>query len=176
MARFSDYPTQASYSYVETLYRATAAGAGYAIGDIVRQAAQINNATGALTGVSSWYNVDQDAVLTAAPLPADIEALDNNRQVLGSAVLLVTNAAAAFAPPPATANYAECSVWLADVVVTVDGSPPTVAGNGVRQKDGQFFELESASELAGFKALRLGATNAQIFVTYYRVFGDSGQP
>lgn len=174
MAKFEGYPiASASYSYVTTFYRALAAGAGYAVGDIIRQVAQVNNATGALTGISNWYNVDQDANLAAAPPPADIEALDNNRVVLGSAQLTVSNVAAGvgFATPPAQANYAEVHVWNADISLTLDGSAPTTGGNGYRQANGQTFELESAAEIAGMKAIRLGATDALLYVTYFRVYG-----
>jgi len=176
MAVFDSYPiAAASYNYVVTLYRALKAGAGYGEGDILRQTAQINNATGAPTGVEAWYNVDQDAALAAAPAGANIEALDFNRIALSAASLTVSNAAAGVGLPliPTDANYAEIHIWNADIVFTLDGTAPTTTGTGFRQANGQMFELESADEINKFKALRLGGVDATLWVQYYRVFGGS---
>lgn len=177
MAAFSNFPVAATvYSYLVTYYRALTAGTGYTVGDVIRETTQINTATGAPTGVKVWYNVDQDVAIAAAPLVADIEALDKNRIVLSAASLTVSNVAAgvSFAAPPADANYAEVHVWDADVVVTLDGTAPTATGTGFRQANGQTFELESRLEITQLKALRLGAVDAKLYVTYYRVYGDPG--
>lgn len=178
MATFSNYniaPT--TYTYVTTYYRALSAGTGYAVGDILRQVTQFNAATGAVTGVATWYNVDQDAAIAAAPAGADIEALDQNRSVLSSATLPVSNAVAGvgFAAVPADANWAEVHVWDADVAITLDGTAPTATGTGFRQGDGQTFELQSRAEITGLKAIRLATTDAKLFVTYYRVYGNTEQ-
>lgn len=173
MAIFNPYPiASASYNYVVTLYRALTGGAGYAEGDILRQTVQINNGTGAPTGVESWYNVDQDKALAATPLGENIEALDFKRIALSAVPLVVSNAAAGVPLPaiPADANYAEIHIWNADIVFTLDGTAPTLAGVGFRQANGQTFELEAADELSKFLALRLGATDATLWVQYYRVF------
>lgn len=177
MAVFSSFPVPATtYSYLVTYYRALTAGTGYAVGDVLRETTQINANTGAPTGTKVWYNVDQDAAVATAPAVADIEALDKNRIVLSSATLTVSNAKAgvSFASPPADANHAEVHVWDADVVITLDGATPTTTGAGFRQGNGQTFELESKEEITKLKALRLGSTDAKLFVTYFRVYGDSG--
>lgn len=174
MAIFNPYPiAAAAYRYVVTFYRAIASGPGYAEGDILRQTVQINEATGVLTGVEAWYNVDQDAALAAAPAGANIEALDFNRIALLATSLTVSNVAAGVGLPaiPADANYAEIHIWNADVVFTLDGTAPTTTGTGFRQANGQTFELESADEINKFKALRLGGVDSVLWVQYYRVLG-----
>lgn len=174
MAVFNPYPIAGvSYRYVVTFYRAVAAGTGYGEGDILRQTAQMNEATGATTGVEAWYNVDQDAALATAPAGADIEGMDFDRIALSAAGLTVSNAAAGVGLPaiPANANYAEIHIWNADVVFTLDGTAPTTMGTGFRQANGQTLELESADEINKFKALRLGGVDSVLWVQYYRVLG-----
>src|SRR5690348_2963876 len=85
-----------------------------------RQTAQINNATGAPTGVEAWFNVDQDGVLAAVPTFDDIEALDFKRIALAAASLPVSNDPAGVGLPviPPNANYAEIHVRKGDVVFT----------------------------------------------------------
>ncbi len=177
MAIFDPYPiARVSYKYITTFYRASANGALYTEGDILRETAQIDEATGQPTGVTSWYNVDTDIVMAIPPVDTEIESLDASRIALTAVPLTVSNAAAGVALPsiPSNANYAEVHVWDADVVFTLDGTAPTTTGNGFRQANGQTFELESADEIAKFKGLRLGANDAKLWVQYYRVFPAVG--
>lgn len=175
MAKFGAYAVAgASYSIRNTLYRAIAAGVGFAAGDILQLTEQINSATLAATGVVSWYNVDQDAVLAAAPAGASIEAVDGRRVVSGTETLTVGVASVALATIPAGANFAEIHVWDADVSLRVDGAAAT-AKTGYRQGNGATFELESAGELTNLRAIRLGTVDARLFVTYYTIYSfDEG--
>ena len=68
MAVFSGYPIPAvSFSYITTFYRAIATLAGnYTLGDVIRQVAQVNNNTGALT-LFRWGGM---AGIDPATLPA----------------------------------------------------------------------------------------------------------
>lgn len=174
MAVFDSYPVnQSSYSYVPTLYRAVGSGVGYTEGDILRETAQINNAQGNYTGISVWYNVDTDSVI-AAPASEQVEALDAQRITLTAEKLIVSSVSPGyqFAAVPANANYAEVHVWAQDITFTLNGVEPTPS-TGFRQANGQTFKLESRSEITGFMAKRYGATDAALWVQYYRVF--SGQ-
>lgn len=179
MAKFGAYTVAGtSYSIRNTLYRAIAAGPGYAAGDILQLTEQINSATLVATGVASWYNVDQDAVLAAAPVGANIEAIDGRRVVSGTETLIVSAASVGLATIPAGANFAEIHVWDADVALRVDGAAATTT-TGYRQGNGATFELESANELTNLKAIRLGTVDARVdarlFVTYYTIYSfDEG--
>lgn len=174
MAVFNDFPVAApSFGFVTSYYRALVDGAEYEEGQILRATAQFDTATGQLTGIVTWFNLDAGTAMMAPPAnQADVGALDNSRIILGTEALFVTAVADPLGGIPPSANYAEAHVWNADVVVTVDGTTPSAAtGNGFRQANGQMFALESREELEGFQAVRLGAADAKIYLTYFRVFG-----
>lgn len=177
MATFTNFPIPAaSYEYQSSYYRALVAGAEYQPGDILRDTAQIDVSTGQLTGVHSWFNLDSLSPIGQPAATTDVEALDGSRIVVGTELLPIATGTNQLATIPATANYAEAHVWDGAIVTTVDGAAPTTAGNGYRQDNGQFFELESRQEITGFRAIRLNAAvAAQVYVTYYRVYGDAAQ-
>ena len=178
MAIFSNYSPSATssvaFDYSQEFYRVITAGTGTAAGDVIRRHAQVNEATGVETGLVNWYNVSQDAVLGTAPTAADINALDSYRNKLGSQVLTVDATIGGVSlTVPAGANHAEIHVWDADVVFTLDGATAPTATVGIRQADGQLFELEGVSELTNAAFLRLGATDARIYVEYSTVYSNS---
>lgn len=64
-----------------------------------------------------------------------------------------------------TARYAEISIEVAEIRFRVDGGAPTsTVGHIASPPD--IIELESAEDIAAFRAIRTGATSATIFVTY----------
>lgn len=171
MAVFSGYSTNVSYSYRTTLYQALINGVGFTQGDIIRLQEQINDATGLATGIVSWTNVDTGLALAGIPvIGTDVSAWDSKRKKLASETLTVAAVAIAFATVPAGANHAEVHVWDADVSVTLDGATAPTATLGIRQADGQTFELEGVDEITNFKAIRLGTTSARLYVEYSREF------
>lgn len=175
MAIFQSYAIPAaSYTYRTLLYRALVDVPGsYAAGDIIVRTEQINEATGLATGVETWRNDTQGIALGAAPtVGAQVEALDGLRLKLASETLTVSSTAVALAAIPAEANHAEVHVWDADVSLRLDGSAPT-STVGIRQANGQTFELEGRQELINFQAIRLAATDARLYVEYSRVYGSN---
>ena len=175
MAIFQSYNIAApQYQYRTLLYRALVDAVGsYNAGDIIVRTEQINEATGLATGVETWRNDTQGISLGTAPtVGTQIEALDGLRLKLASETLTVAATAIPLAAIPATANHAEVHVWDADVSLRLDGSAPT-ATVGIRQANGQTFELEGRTELVNFQAIRLAATSARLYVEYSRVYGSN---
>lgn len=172
MAQFQSYAIPAaSYSYRTTFYQALQDGTGFTQGDVIRRQEQVNDATGVVTGVETWFNVDTDAALAAAPVVGtDVSAYDSKRKKLASETLTVSNAAVALAAIPADANLAEVHVWDADIALTIDGATAPSATVGFRQANGQSFTLEGREELENFQAIRLTTTDARIYVEYSREF------
>ena len=176
MAIFQSYAIPAaSYTYRTLLYRALVdVAANYDAGDIIVRTEQINEATGLATGVETWRNDTQGIALGTAPtVGTDVEALDGLRLKLASETLTVAAAAVPLAAIPAEANHAEVHVWDADISLRLDGSAPT-STVGIRQANGQTFELEGRQELLNFQAIRLAATSARLYVEYSRVYGADG--
>jgi hypothetical protein len=64
-----------------------------------------------------------------------------------------------------TARYAAITFETAPVRYTTDGTPPT-ATYGHLMSPNDDIELESAEEIAGFRAIRVGSTSGTITVTY----------
>lgn len=178
MAIVQSYPTAAAatiFGYADEFYRANVAGTGFADGDVIRRTAQIDPTTGLETGVVNYYNVTTDAAITTVPTGTAIDPLGAFREVLASETITIDNTAAGIALTtiPATANHAEIHVHDADIVLTIDGATAPVGGAtpiGIRQADGQFFELESREELINFLGIRLSTGDARIYVQYFRVF------
>lgn len=176
MAIFQSYAIPAaSYTYRTLLYRALVdVAANYDAGDIIVRTEQINEATGLATGVETWRNDTQGIALGTAPIVGtQVEALDGLRLKLVSETLAVSGTSLALAAIPAEANHAEVHVWDADVSLRLDGSAAT-ATVGIRQANGQTFELEGRQELVNFRAIRLAATDARLYVEYSRVYGADG--
>lgn len=168
-----------SFMYESTYYRVLADDAvngEYKKGDILLLSEQVDEATLVPTGVVKWKNVDTSVLITlpfVGVVGTDVEALDNKRVVLSPAeVLTVSSTAVSLAAIPAGANHAEVHVLDAAVIYTYDGATAPVGNGaaaplGVRQGNGQIFELESADEIANFSVMRLdGATDARIYVEY----------
>lgn len=172
MAIFQSYNIPApTLSYRTTYYQALVDGAGFSQGDVIRRQEQINDATGVPTGTESWWNVDADAALAAAPaVGTDVSAYDSKRKKLASETLTVGNAAVGLAAIPADANHAVVHVWDADLSLTIDGATAPTSTVGIRQANGQSFELEGQDELVNFQAIRLSTTDARIYVEYSREF------
>lgn len=157
------------YEVRSTYFRANASGTGYSIGEILQKNESVNVLTLAVVG-TSWSNVDTQAVI-GAPTPADVNALDTDRVVLSEVELTVSSTSVAFAAPPAGANLAEMEVKNADISYRVDSTTATTT-NGYRGYDGVHIELESSDEITGFQAIRTGASDAVVHVTFYRVFNS----
>ncbi len=172
MATFQSYAIPViTYAYRSTYYQALINGAGFSQGDIIRRQEQINENTGATTGVESWFNVDTNLALAAAPVVGtDVSAYDSKRKKLTAEQLTVGAAATVLATIPADANLAEVHVWEADVSITLDGATAPTATVGIRQGNGQTFTLEGRDELTKFKAIRLAKTNARLYIEYSRAF------
>lgn len=64
-----------------------------------------------------------------------------------------------------TSRYATISVEDAEIRFTVDGTPPTTTV-GHKVKPPAEIELESPEDIAAFRAIRRGAVNAVLQVTY----------
>lgn len=184
MAIVQGYPTQSAtsvFGYADEFYRANTAGTGFADGDVIRRTAQIDPATGLETSIVNYYNVTQDAAITTVPNAADIDPLGGFREVLTSETITIdaTAGGVALTTIPATANHAEIHVLDNDIILTLDGTTVPVGNGsatpiGFRQANGQFFELESRTELVNFLGMRLAsAGDGRIYVQYYRVFGNS---
>ena len=168
-----------SFMYETTYYRALvddAANTEYVKGDILLLSEQVDEATLLPTGVVKWKNVDTGVAITlpfAGTVGTDVEALDNKRVSLSPAeTLVVSSTAVSLGAVPAGANHAEVHVLDAAIILTYDGATAPVGNGaaapiGIRQGNGQVFELESADEIANFSAMRLdGATDARIYVEY----------
>lgn len=64
------------------------------------------------------------------------------------------------------AQYALVSVETADIRCRFDGVNPT-ATDGIPFEDGDKFWIESAEDIARFKAIRSGSTSAVLQINYY---------
>lgn len=92
-----------------------------------------------------------------------------SRSVLGDAALDLSSDVVSSLTVPDGANHAEIQVWDGGVVWTVSGSDPDNQVGNLTSAGG-WIELESAEEIANFKALNyLG--NASLYVTFYEVNG-----
>jgi len=84
--------------------------------------------------------------------------------------LLIDNTVGGIALTPAVygaAKYALITVEIANIRVTADGSPPNnTTRNGHIVKPVDTIEIDSAEDIAAFRALRAGAVNAHIYATY----------
>ncbi len=96
------------------------------------------------------------------------------RSVVGTETLALNDqTVTTLAAVPAGANHAEVHVWSAPgcgVVWTISGVNPDAANAvGHRTSDGGHFELESAAEVAAFKAMGLPGCLATLHVTYFEL-------
>ena len=181
MAIVQGYPTATAttvFGYSSEFYRANVAGTGFADGDVIKRTAQIDPTTGLETGVVNYYNVTTDAAITTVPTGTAIDPLGAFREVLTAETITIDNTVAGvpLTTIPATANHAEVHIHDADMVLTIDGATAPVGGAtpiGVRQANGQFFELESREELVNFLGIRLSTGDARVYVQYFRVFNNA---
>jgi len=65
------------------------------------------------------------------------------------------------------AQKAVIQVLTAGIRCRTDGTAPT-SSTGFAESVGSSFELENEAEIVNFKAIRSGAGDAKIVVTYYR--------
>ena len=174
MAKFNDYRVpQTSFRYEYDLFRALQDGADFAAGDILKRTNVIDEST-QLVSSTICENLDTGTILWSVPtIGTDVEAFDATRESLGSETLAISSSAIGLASIPSGATLAEVHVLDADIVFTLDGTTTPVGGGtplGYRQGNGQTFELESKDEIDNFDAIRLGSSDARIYVEYYREF------
>ena len=150
---------------------------------IDREMFETDTTSGAIKAVVERVNVTQgstsyvDPDSGAAYVPTGTVASKPLRIVTGRETVASTllGATAATLTAPANSAYAEIHVYDASgITFTLDGTDPT-ATIGTRVNAGATFELESADEVADFKAFSLGAAQAIGFdVTYFNRPPNSG--
>ncbi len=68
-------------------------------------------------------------------------------------------------PQGRSVQVAEVYITGADIVYKADGNTPT-SSDGSRFPAGARFEIEGASDLANFKAIRQASTDATLWIEY----------
>ena len=106
--------TSTGLQIVDQTYTCTAAGTGYAIGDIVEHIIVLNITTNPPTiSQSSWINITQGTVLAGAPTAANINAIDDN--------VMATIADGADVAQGAKADAAYAGAGTASVIAALKG-------------------------------------------------------
>jgi len=110
----------------------------------------------------------------AGALERLMQALGQQRTVLAGAVLPFDDATPVTLTPPAVAAgamlIAEISVERGHVRFTTNGEPPdNQTFYGHRQFDGSRIELESTSEVDGFRLIGLPGQSGTLYVEFFSV-------
>lgn len=94
---------------------------------------------------------------------------DDGRVVLGDFKVSLSDEVSIFDAIPVGANHAEIHVWGAGVVWTISGVDPDYSAQiGHRTGEGGSIELESAAEVAQFKAVQVG-DGSSLHVTFFKL-------
>lgn len=67
----------------------------------------------------------------------------------------------------ATADYALCYVDSGEAMIDCVNTPTSTSGR--RVIGGRMFEIWGQNDLGGFKAIRIGSTDAAIYVQYFQI-------